>query len=366
MAIRGAASYMPSSIIYSVARKPYRVEVNYPKGKPPQYFLAKDVRFKGKKSKVKKYLGKKPPTPEEVERYSHEYAFDIENRVALKKAELSTTLYKSDYLSFAEVQNIEELRFIYKTFTDLLTANEIEAYEQKFEVHYVQGTTSIEGNTFSVEETHDLLVEGIQPGNKPLREINEIQNFKKVKQFRDKYRGKVTVNFIKLLHSMIMDNIDYESAGAFRRTDDIGIIGCDLIVSPSIMIEDELQELIDEYYSNLEVGKYPFEEAVLFHYKFEMIHPFADGNGRVGREVFNYMLIKEDYPRLLFLGTDREKYISTLKLGNEGNYGQMVQNFADIILFQRAEVLKENLRKVICPPKKDGQMRLNDFDMGLR
>ncbi|MBN2489069.1 MAG: Fic family protein [Methanosarcinaceae archaeon] len=344
-----------------MARKPYRIEVNYPQGRSPQYFLAKDVKFKGKRSKVKKYLGTKPLKPEEVEHYSHEYAFEIESRVAAKKAEMSSALYSADYLSFEQVKKIEELRFLYKTFTDLLTVNEIEAYEQKFEVHYVQGTTSIEGNTLSLKQTHDLLIEGISPKDKPLREINEIQNFKKVKQYRDKYKGKVTVNFIKTLHSIIMDNIDYESSGNFRRTDDIGIIGCELMVAPSIIIEEELQKMIDNYYNSIDNGKYPFEQAAFFHYNFEITHPFADGNGRVGREIFNYMLIKEYYPRLLFLGRDREQYISILKLGNEEKYGEMVESFADLILFQRAEVVKENLKKVVNPQKRDGQMRLTDF-----
>jgi Fic family protein len=346
-----------------MGRRPYRVEINYPKDRSPQYFLTKDVWFKGKKSKVKKYLGNTPPSGKDIEKLSIEHAFEIETKVAEKKAEISSTFYSSDYLSTEEVKKIEELRFLYKTFTELLTTNEIEAYEQKFEVFYVQGTTSIEGNTFSVQETHNLLVDGIPPKEKSLREINEIQNFKKVKIYRDKYKGKITPDFIKTLHSFIMDNIDYESAGIFRRTDDIGIVGCDLMVTPSIMIEDEIQEIINEYYTNIEKGKYPFEQAVLFHYKFEIIHPFADGNGRVGREIINYLLQKEDYPKLLFLGKDRDTYISALKLGNNGDYAKMISLFSGLIMRQRSEVIKENLKKVVIPPQRRGQMRLTDFGL---
>jgi len=346
-----------------MGRRPYRVEVNYPDNRRPQYFLAKDVWFKGKKRKVKKYLGTSPPTADEVVQFSTEYAFEIETKVAHKKAEISSSFYKSDYLSVEQVKGIEELRFIYKTFTELLTTNEIDAYEQKFEVHYVQGTTSIEGNTFSLEQTYDLLVDGILPKDKTLREINEIQKIKKVKHYRDRYRGKITLDFIKGLHSLVMDNIDLDSSGIFRRTDDIGIIGCELMVTPSLFIEEELEALINEYYSNLDDSKYPFEQAVLFHYNFEMIHPFADGNGRVGREIFNYLLNKEGYPKLLFLGEDRESYISALKLGNEGKYTEMVATFANLIMAQKSEIIRENLKKVVIPPKKEGQMRLTDFGL---
>lgn len=343
-------------------RRPYRVEANYPEGRPPQYFLVKDVGFKDKKSKVKKYLGNTPPSEKDIEKLSIEHTLEIETRAAEKKAEFSSAFYTPDYFSTDKVREIEELRFLYRTFTGLLTTNEIEAYEQKFEVYYVQGTTSIEGNTFSVRETHDLLINGILPKEKSLREINEIQNFKKVQTFRNKYKGKVTPDFIRTLHSFIMNNIDYESAGVFRRTDDIGIVGCDLRVTPSIMIEDEIEESIEEYYTSIKNGKYPFEQAVLFHYRFEMIHPFADGNGRVGREVFNYLLQKEGYPKLLFLGKDRNDYISALKMGNDGNYSEMISLFAELIMRQRSEIIKENLKKVVIPPKRK-QMRLTDFGL---
>jgi len=158
-----------------------------------------------------------------------------------------------------------------------------------------------------------------------------------------------------------MDNIDFESAGIFRRADDICIVGCDLRVSPSIMIKKELEENIEEYYSRIDRKKHPFEEAVLFHYNFEMIHPFTNGNGRVGREIFNYMLNRSGYPKLLFLGKDRDAYIKYLHLGNEENYGDMIDGFASLITSQRMDKLKENLKKVVIPIEKTGQMRLTDF-----
>jgi Fic family protein len=127
---------------------------------------------------------------------------------------------------------------------------------------------------------------------KALREINELQNFKKVKSFRDKYRGNVTIDFIRMLHSLIMSNIDFELAGAFRRTDDVWIQGCELGVTPAELVESELRQAINRYYEKLEKKLHPFEAAALFHYDFELIHPFTDGNGRVGREIFNYMLKK--------------------------------------------------------------------------
>jgi Fic family protein len=62
---------------------------------------------------------------------------------------------------------------------------------------YIHGTTAIEGNTLTLRETHYLLNEEIVPKEKFLREINEVQNFKYVKAYLEKYKGKVDLKFIR-------------------------------------------------------------------------------------------------------------------------------------------------------------------------
>ena len=339
------------------------MEVNYTKNRKPQYFLVKDVEFKGRKTKIKKYIGsgESPPSASEVKIYREKYAFEIELKAALKKAEFSSLTYKSGYLSLDQIRFLEEIKFVYESLKELMTANELEVYEKNYEVRYIQGTTFIEGNTMSLQEVSDLLLRGVQPKDKSLRETNENQNFKNVVKYRNNYRRKVTLDFIRHLHALIMYNIDDDSAGTFRRTDDIEIRGCDFRLCPAELIQDELTESISLYYKNIDEGNHPFAEAVLFHNAFEKIHPFTDGNGRVGREIFNYMLIRKKYPKLLILKDNRERYIEALRQGDKENYAEMVSIFAEIIQEQRLEVLKENLRRVAVPPKKRGQVRLTDF-----
>jgi Fic family protein len=93
-----------------------------------------------------------------------------------------------------------------------------------------------------------------------------------------------------------------------------------------------------------------------------MIHPFTDGNGRVGRELFNYLLMrsKPPYPKLLFLGKDRPGYLQALKHGNEERYAEMAAAFAELIIRQRQKVLEDNFRRIMESEQR-GQMRLSDF-----
>jgi Fic family protein len=347
-----------------MARKPYRVEINYPKKGGPQYYLARDVKILGRKGKVRKYIGTKPPSAEELEAYRKKFASEMELKATVKKADLSSSLFSSEYLSPDQIKTLERIRFLYEAVTDLMTVDEIKNYERQFEISYIQGTTSIEGNTISLGETRKLLEYGLVPEKKNLREINEVQNFANVVRYRNAYRGKVTVDFIKTLHALIMENIDSESAGSFRRVDTFVIANSNLDLTPAIMIEDELKEAIVRYYSDLENECHPFECATTFHLEFEEIHPFPDGNGRVGREILNYMLMRArrpKYPRLLFLGKDRDCYLDGLKAGDEGDFSKMIEVFTDLIVNQRLRILEQNLRNLTTFKKKTGQLRLSDF-----
>jgi Fic family protein len=312
-----------------------------------RYYLVKDVRVGPRTAKLKKYLGTKAPTSRELAAYERKFALGLEIKATEIAGKLGTEVYNAKYLTKDRIRALEEIRYMAKLSSDILTKSELQAYEEQFEVKYVQGTTAIEGNTLTSGQTADLLLHGIVPKSKTLREINEVQNFKSVKAFRDKYRGRVNLTFIKKLHSLIMHNIDEESAGAFRRTDDIGITGADLHVCPSLLIEDELERITMEYYQRIKKGYHPFEEVVLYHYAFEAIHPFVDGNGRVGRELFNYMLTKKGYPRLIFPGNKRADYVDALRHGNEGRYAEMVSAFADLAISQKIDVLKENIKKIL-------------------
>ena len=340
----------------------YRLEKQASKDGAEKYYLVKDIKIGKNNAKVRKHIGGKAPSPGELKSLSESLALEIETRAVEKASRLSHARYSTRYLSKEMSERLELVRYTYKAFTEILTTDEKRKYEEEFEINYVQGTTAIEGNTLTLGDTRDLLYSGFLPAKKSLREINEVQNFRRVIDYRNLYRGRLSLRYIKGLHALIMNNIDYESAGTFRRTDLIGISGCDRALTPSFEIEDELEKIIGNYYNNIRAGAHPFEEAALFHYHFEMIHPFTDGNGRVGRELFNYLLLrsKPPYPKLLFLGKDRPEYLQALRHGNEERYAEMVAVFAELIIRQRQKVLVENFRRIMESGAR-GQMRLSDF-----
>ena len=311
------------------------------------YYLVKDIRVKDRVTKVRIRLGKIKPTNDSRLELTSKPNIDLERKALNKRLKMSEGRYRARYLHPEAQLRLETARHWGEFFSLFLTINEEEYFNEKYEAEYVHGTTAIEGNTFTVQQVDELLQSGISPTGKSLREINEVQNYIKVKEHRDSYRGKVTIPLIRRLHELVMDKIDTQSAGRFRRIDSIGIRGVDMAVTPAIEIESELHRIIDEYYDYVRDGWHPFEEAVLFHYKFEMIHPFTDGNGRVGREVLNHLLTRSNYPRLIVSKAGREKYLAALQHGNEEEYKPMVDGFVDLLWDERAEIFKRILNEEI-------------------
>ena len=101
-----------------------------------------------------------------------------------------------------------------------------------------------------------------------------------------------------------------ERPGAFKKHD--YVTGIHEVGYPPEQVEDALTELLDEISSH-ESDKDPLLTAAYFHARFETIHPFADGNGRVGRTLMNYYLMSRDYPPVIIHDEDKKAYYDALE-----------------------------------------------------
>ena len=253
--------------------------------------IIKDFTIEGKKSTVLVPVNPSIKiTDSNASTIKEQYALELETKAIQKRAEFFSTIYSYEFLTPELVLQVETIRGFHQRIREFLTFSEFEAYEHDFELHYVHGTTFIEGNNLTLNEVGQVIDQGINPEKKTLREINEVQNYIRVKKYRDNFKGNITISFLKHLHELIMNNIDIESAGVFRRTDDIRIAGSDIIPIPSMKIKTELEDRIQNFYGKIADNFFPFEQIIFFHYQFEISHPFIDGNGRVGREILNYLL----------------------------------------------------------------------------
>jgi Fic family protein len=285
-------------------------------------YLIENFKFQNKVYQVQKYIGVGKIYKSEIKKLKIKYKDWFKNRIIIKKSELSAAIYKSKLLTKKDIVVLEKIRYVYNEFSKGLFPNELETIERDFNIKYIHATTATEGNTCTLAEVAGILDRSLSPKGRTLREIYEIRNFEEVLKFRNEYRGDLSKNFILKLHELVMKDIDLFTLGTFRRIE-VAIRGSETTPTPAIFIEEETQKLLKWYHKN-KVKLHPIELATLAHFKFEKIHPFTDGNGRVGREIFNYIINQHKFPPLNFDIKKRDEYINGLEMANKGKFKPII------------------------------------------
>lgn len=309
-------------------------------------YISATSSCKGKKKRFEKSLGPKGMDREELESKMEFYTELLELKTILYRVYMEAREEEPKYLPRFYSIYLAMIRNFYSTYLSDLYPSELEKYQEDQRVKYVHNTTALEGNTLTLREAALVLEDGIAPRGKKLREIHEIENFRRISRFIRNYKGDINLEMVLKLHSLVQRNIDDEQAGNLRRIG-VGVVGSKFEPPPAIFIKDELRELIKWYKENPDELP-PFELAGIFHYRFVHIHPFTDGNGRVARELLNFILGKHGYPPLIVEVSDREDYLERLQIADDGDPRpfiellaiKMITDYENVILSFRRKCLE--------------------------
>ncbi|MBU0461647.1 MAG: Fic family protein [archaeon] len=277
--------------------------------------IAKDIKFMGSEiSAIKDNLNSIPKKySEEIKKTYRTINRFLEVNLFLEKVK-HLKLRLDDYLSKEALQNIEACKLHWhEKFLNLNPLTQEEALKQ-FVIEFAFNTTGIEGNTITLKQAQNLLLEQLTPKNKSLREIYDLQNTERV--FNRLYQEKnkeLTHDFITGIHDSLLENIDSRKG---YRTEDVRVFKASFKASPPPYVKTDMDLLLKWYSENKET-LHPFVLAVIFHHKFEKIHPFMDGNGRTGRMIMNHLLLKHDYPPLIIRKKNRTEYLDKLHKADE-------------------------------------------------
>jgi Fic family protein len=171
----------------------------------------------------------------------------------------------------------------------------------------VYNSNAIENSTLSLEETEKILLQIDLDRFISERELFEAKNLARVVSYIDK-RAKeqeLSLDVILSLHKMLISNIRDDIAGRFRQDNEYVRVGNHIAPAPQEVV-DRLEKMLAHYHATIHENI--IKRIATLHLTFEHTHPFVDGNGRIGRVINNYLLIREGFVPINIKFVDRKKY----------------------------------------------------------
>ena len=249
------------------------------------YYIDHSLRSGGKVIHKRKYLGKE--LPQNLEEIKEIFLQDCMQQSVFKRLKVIRKNFKKEWKKYPESVKKEIL-------VDL-------------SISFTYNTNAIEGSTITLDETEEIIKRKISP-NKPLRDVQETVNHSKV--FFSAINEKKPLSSKMLLewHKEMFSDTKEDIAGRFR--DYLVRVGS--YRAPDWQDIGKLMKDFFRWYDKNKKDMNPVELAARAHYKFEKIHPFGDGNGRVGRLIIAYILRNGNYPLLIIEYKKRKSYYHAL------------------------------------------------------
>ncbi len=256
------------------------------KGSEEFYYLKHSFRKNGKVVTREKYLGKEIPS-------------DID----LIKKELIQESEKAMHNELEKIKN--DFQAEWKRIPEDVRNKHLE----EISIAFTYNTNAIEGSTITLEETREIIHDKIAP-NKPLNDIKETEAHSKI--FLEMLSKKERISNMVILqwHKNIFSESKPNIAGKYR---DYLIRVGDYIAPDWQGVRILMKKLIEFINENKSEKLNPVILCARAHYKFEKIHPFGDGNGRIGRLIMNKILWDNGYPMIIIEKKKKSSYYKALR-----------------------------------------------------
>lgn len=217
----------------------------------------------------------------------------------------------------------------------------------------VYNSNAIENSTLTLKETEKILLEMEVSRNVSLREVFEAKNLARVMGYiRNKVQETdLTKEFILLLHQMLMGGIDDGIAGRFRTKGEYVRVGTHIAPAPE-HVEQMIENILISYSSDL--SSYFIDKITKFHLDFETIHPFNDGNGRIGRVLINCQFLRLGFPGVIIRNKEKKEYY---KAFNDYRNSKNSKTMEKVVVL----ALMESLHKRITYLKGENIITLSDY-----
>ena len=285
------------------------------------FYLVKNVRVAGAWKKFTVYIGKGELSKNRLDELKKKYSEILDRKVAKYLKSVDPLL---GLLSKKQIAELEKIKAAYQKAHKAMSAAVRRRWYEWFLSTFTYNTNAIEGSTLNLLETSMILFERLTPPSKTMREVQEVENHKKAFDYVMGYRGDVNRAFVCKLHSQMTSGIlGPDESGVFRRVQ-VFVRGAEIVPPRPEEVEKRFKELMLWYRGNKK--KYhPVVIAAYVHTAFEGIHPFVDYNGRTGRLLLNFVLVKHGFPPIAIAYRKRAEYYEAIRAAIKGNLKPFVR-----------------------------------------
>lgn len=182
----------------------------------------------------------------------------------------------------------------------------------------VYNSNAIENSTLTLPDTEKILLDLEVSKDYSLREVFEAKNLARVHEYIKNKKDNISLNqdTILFIHGLLIGGIDDSIAGRFRKYGEYVRVGKHVAPAPEHIMR-MIEVLINEYKTNHEANI--LTKIAHFHLQFETIHPFCDGNGRIGRVLINLQLQEFGYPNIIIRNKEKQTYYKTFQYFRDSN-----------------------------------------------
>jgi Fic family protein len=192
----------------------------------------------------------------------------------------------------------------------------------------VYNSNAIENSTLTLKDTEDILIRGQIKKDHDIREIYEAKNLAKIMELLlSKPKETLSSELILRSHRILLTDISNHFAGRFRSGKEWVRVGTHFGANPEFT-SGLVYELVERY--NSDQKSYFLDKIAYFHAEFEHIHPFNDGNGRIGRILINQQLATLGLPPIIIPNKNKTSDYYPLfdEYARSGKYDGFVELFA--------------------------------------